>query len=60
MPPRVSPEHHELVRTMVKEEPDLTVFELAAEFHRRTGRSASPAAMGRTLRKLGITRKKSR
>jgi transposase len=58
MPPRVAPEQHELVRTMVREEPDLTVFELAAEFHRRTGRSISPAAMGRTLRKLGITRKK--
>ena len=60
MPPRVAPEQYDLVRTMVKEEPDLTVFELAAEFHRRTGRSISPAAMGRTLRKLGLTRKKSR
>jgi transposase len=60
MPPRVAPEQYDLVRTMVKDEPDLTVFELAAEFHRRTGRSVSPAAMGRTLRKLGLTRKKSR
>ncbi|OFX22315.1 MAG: hypothetical protein A2V77_18860 [Anaeromyxobacter sp. RBG_16_69_14] len=60
MPPRVSPEQCDLVRAMVKEEPDLTIFEAAAEFHRRTGRSVSPAAMGRTLRKLGLTRKTSR
>ena len=58
MPPRVLPEHHELVRTMVSEEPDLTIFELASEYHRRTARRVSPAAMGRTLRKLGFTRKK--
>ena len=58
MPARVAPEKYDLVREMVRNEPDLTVPEVAWEFHRRTGRSASPSAMGRTLRKLGLTRKK--
>jgi hypothetical protein len=39
-------------------EPDLTVAEVAWEFHRRTNRSVSPASMSRTLRKLGLTRKR--
>ena len=60
MPPRVAPEQYDLVRAIVSEEPDLTIPEAAWEFHRRTGRSVSPSAMGRTLRKLGLTRKKSR
>jgi transposase len=60
MPPRVAPEQYEVVRAIVRDEPDLTVPEVAWEFHRRTGRSVSPSAMGRTLRKLGFTRKKSR
>ena len=58
MPPRVAPEKHELVREVVQAEPDLTIAEVAWEFQRRTGRSVSPAAMGRTLQKLGLTRKK--
>jgi transposase len=58
MPPRVEPEKYELVREIVRAEPDLTIAEVAWEFHRRTGRSVSPAAMGRTLQKLGLTRKK--
>ena len=58
MPPRVAPEHYGLVREIVKAEPDLAIPELAWEFHRRTGRSVSPASMGRTLQRLGLTRKK--
>ena len=58
MPPRVAPERYDLVREMVENEPDLTIEELAWEFQRRTGRSVSPAAMGRTLQKLRLTRKK--
>ena len=60
MPPRVAPEQYEFVREIVRGEPDLTIPEVAWEFHRRTGRSVSPAAMGRTLRKLGLTRKPNR
>jgi transposase len=58
MPPRVAPEQYDLVREILKKEPDLTIPETAWEFHRRTGRSVSPASMGRTLKKLGLTRKK--
>lgn len=49
MPPRVGPEHHELVREIVREKPDLTLQEVAWEFHRRVGQSVSRSAMGRTL-----------
>jgi len=58
MPPRVAAKDLDLVREIVREEPDLTVQEVASEFHRRTGRSVSRSAMGRTLLKLGLTRKK--
>jgi transposase len=58
MPPRVAPAQYGLVREIVKKEPDLTIQEVAWEFHRRTDRSVSRASMGRTLRKLGLTRKK--
>ena len=44
MPPRVAPEKYDLVREIVKAEPDLTIAEVAWEFHRRTGRSVTPAA----------------
>ncbi len=58
MLPRVGPEQHELVREIVREQPDLTVQEVAWEFHRRAGQSVSRSAVGRTLLKLGLTRKK--
>ncbi len=58
MPPRVAPEQYDLVLEIVRKEPDLTVQEVAWEFQRRTGRSVSRAAMGRTLLKLALTRKK--
>jgi len=57
-PPRISADQEQLVRQMVAEQPDLTDQEAAWEFHRRTGTSVSRATMGRTLRKLGLTRKK--
>ena len=57
MPPRVAAKDLDLVREIVREEPDLTVQEVASDFHRRTGRSVSRLAMGRTLLKLGLTRK---
>jgi transposase len=57
-PPRISAEQEQLVRQLVAEQPDLTDQEAAWEFHRRTGTSVSRATMGRTLRKLGLTRKK--
>jgi transposase len=56
-PPRISADQEQLVREMVVEQPDLTDQEAAWEFHCRTGTSVSRATMGRTLRKLGLTRK---
>ncbi len=60
MPPRVAPEQYDLVRVIVSEQSDVINPEAVWEFHRRTGRSVSPSAMGRTLRKLGLTRRESR
>jgi len=57
-PPRIAPGKEQLVREIVADQPDLTIQEAAWEFHRRTGTSVSRATMGRTLRKLGLTRKK--
>lgn len=57
-PPRVTPEKWQLVHQIVKEEPDLTIPEVAEEFWRRSGTKVSCSAMGRTLRQLGLTRKK--
>jgi hypothetical protein len=47
------------VQQIVKEELDLTILEVAEEFWRRSGTKVSCSAMGRTLRQLGLTRKKS-
>ncbi|HEX9241990.1 MAG TPA: transposase [Anaeromyxobacter sp.] len=57
-PPRVTPEQRQLVQQIVKEESDLTIPEVAEEFWRRSGTKVSCSAMGRTLRQLGLTRKK--
>ncbi len=57
MPPRVRPEEFDLVRQIVRDQPDITIREAAWEFHRRTNRPCSPSAMGRVLLKLGLTRK---
>jgi transposase len=59
VPFRVKPESHPVVRAIVAAEPDLTIPEVAAELHRRTGLKVSDATMGRVLRRLGFTRKKS-
>ena len=50
-------EQERVVREMIAEQPDLTDQEAAWEYHRRSGISVSKATMGRTLRKLGLTRK---
>jgi len=59
-PPTISPERWDLVRQIVKDEPDLTIQEIADEFWRRSGRQVSRSAMCRVLKKLELTRKKSR
>ena len=58
-PPRVAPDQYDLVREIDRAEPDLTIAEESWEIHRRTKRSLSPASMGRTLRRLGITQERT-
>ncbi len=58
-PPKIKPEEWDLVRRIVRDEPDLTAQEIADEFWRRAGRQVSRSGMVRTLKKLGLTRKKS-
>ena len=57
-PPKIPAEQERVIREMIAEQPDLTDQEAAWEYHRRSGISVSKATMGRTLRKLGLTRKK--
>ena len=47
MAPRVAPDQYDLVRVIVREQSAVTIPDAAWEFHRRTGRSVSPSAMGR-------------
>jgi transposase len=58
-PATIGPERWDLIRQIVKDEPDLTIQEIADEFWRRSGKQVSRSAMCRTLIKLGLTRKKS-
>ena len=58
MPPKIKPEQLAVVRAIVEKEPDVTIPEAAAEYHRKTGEKVSPSTMGRAIRGLGLTRKK--
>jgi transposase len=59
-PTRVRPEDEALLRGLVASNNDWSIEELAVAFVTETGRSCSASSMGRTLRRLGLTRKKSR
>jgi transposase len=56
---RVRPEDEPMVRAIVDEESDRNIEEIAVIFVQRTSRGCSYATMGRALRRLGLTRKKS-
>lgn len=58
-PPRVGDQGLSVVCQIVQEHADLTVAEIAAEYRARTGSAVSRSAMGRTLQRLALTRKKS-
>jgi len=60
MPPRIKAEQMGLVRAIIEKEPDLTIPEAAAEYHRQSGQWVSASTMGRAIRALGLTRKKRR
>lgn len=57
--PRVLPEHEPLVRTLVAEQPDRIVVEVAALFVEQAGRGCSRSSMSRALARMNLTRKKS-
>lgn len=48
----------ELLRSMLKEEPDLTREELVDRLHERSTCQTSASSVGRTLERMGFTRKK--
>lgn len=50
----------ECLRRMVEEQPDLTLEQLREQVERRLKTKLSVAAIGRSLRKLGLSFKKSR
>ena len=58
--PTLSGEQLEQVRRIVEERPDAFLRELADEIGRRLGVRACRQTVGRWLRDLGVTRKKSR
>jgi transposase len=58
-PLRVTGQELERVYHFVREEPDSTLEEIAAEFQRHTHMPISRATMARTLERLELTRKKS-
>ena len=59
-PARVRQEDEKLVRKIVGAHNDWLVEEIAVAFVEETGRACSASSMSRALRKLGLTRKKSR
>lgn len=59
-PRAVDAQGEQLVRTLLQQQPDLTGAELATLYRERTGQSASQSALTRALKRLGLTRKKSR
>lgn len=58
--PTLSDEQKEQLRQIVQEQPDRFMRELAEEVEKRLGVVACRQTVGRWLRQLGFTRKKSR
>jgi transposase len=58
--PTLTPEQVQQVRQIVQEKPDRFVREVAKEVQDRLGVTACRQTVGRWLRELGLTRKKSR
>lgn len=59
-PARVRPQDEALLRAILLSHNDFTVEEITVAFVTQSGRSSSRSSVGRALRKLGLTRKKSR
>lgn len=57
-PPRLSKAHHKLLRQQVRRCNDATLEELRSHLQEQAGLSVSRATIGRTLSRLGLSRKK--
>lgn len=57
-PPRISKEHEPLVEALVQRHPDWSEDQYAKELTDKHGLSASPATVGRVVRRLGYSVKK--
>ncbi len=60
MPRAVDDQGEALLRALLTEKPDLTDAELTQRYHERSGKRASKSSINRALRRMGLTRKKSR
>jgi len=58
--PTITPEHHHQLRAQVHDFPDATLAEHATRWNATYGTSLSQWTIGRAIRALGLTRKKSR
>ena len=57
-PPKIPSENFEIVEKLIKEKPDITLSELSSSYEDITGIKVSTSAMDRTLKRMGVTRKK--
>jgi transposase len=55
----VSAKHEEAVRKIRGEKPDVTLNEIRRQLKKRTGLSVSEPTMSRTMRRLGLTHKRT-
>jgi transposase len=58
--PKLKAEHQAVLRELLAEQNDLTLDELRERLHERGAPLVSRAAMGKTLTRMGLPRKKSR
>jgi transposase len=56
--PAINEEGRIFLTEIIAEKPDLTLKELCEYYEDKTGKKVSKSAMDRTLKKMGITRKK--
>ena len=57
-PAKISGENLEILKKIVEGKSDMTLLELANAYHDITGVTVSISAMDRTLKRMGLTRKK--
>lgn len=56
--PKIDPKGEELIRAWLAKEPSLSLPELCEKYEDNIGLSVGTSSMGRTLKRMGISRKK--